>query len=277
MSLSSHAPALIGLVLVGALAAAPAEAHFQLLYPGETRTGGDLDMLLLFSHPFNGGPTMQMEPPEAFSVTSQRGEAEPVTTDLIDLVEPYDWTGADGSVAHAYMARIPARTVRSMGDYVFSLTPAPYYEATEDKFIQQFTKTILNVGGVPGNWDQEIGLPAEIRPLDKPYANWVGGVFRGIVLSAGAPVPFAEVEVEYVNRDPDLATHGWTGEPRITAPHPALEVLSIRADANGLVTIGLPKAGWWGIAALGVGPRTEHEGKELSQDAVLWVEVSDIE
>ena len=39
-------------------------------------------------------------------------------------------------------------------------------------------------------------------------------------------MPFAEVEVEYVNRDPDLATHGWTGEPRITAPHPALEVLA---------------------------------------------------
>lgn len=277
MRLSRHAATLAGIILAAALGAAPAQAHFQLLYPGPSGPGGDLDMLLLFSHPFNGGPTMQMEPPLAFSVTSQRGEAEPVTTDLIDLVKPYDWTGADGSVAHAYKAVIPGRTVRSMGDYVFALTPAPYYEATEDKYIQQFTKTVLNVGGVPGNWDKDIGLPAEIRPLDKPYANWVGGVFRGVVLSAGEPVPYAEVEVEYINRDPDFAAHGWSGEPRIAAPHPALEVLSIRADANGLVTIGLPKAGWWGLAALSVGPETEHEGKELSQDAVLWIEVTDIE
>jgi cobalt/nickel transport protein len=42
-------------------------------------------------------------------------------------------------------------------------------------------------------------------------------------------------------------------------------------DADGRFTFGIPRAGFWGFAALGSGPETEHEGKELSQDAVLWV------
>ncbi len=34
---------------------------------------------------------------------------------------------------------------------------------------------------MPGNWAEPVGLAAEILPLDKPYANWTGGIFRGIV------------------------------------------------------------------------------------------------
>ncbi len=41
--------------------------------------------------------------------------------------------------------------------------------------------------------------------------------------------------------------------------------------------IGLPRAGWWGICALAVGSDTEHEGKELSQDAVLWVQAKEMQ
>ncbi|MDY0220284.1 MAG: hypothetical protein RBR67_04025 [Desulfobacterium sp.] len=40
--------------------------------------------------------------------------------------------------------------------------------------------------------------------------------------------------------------------------------------------IGIPKAGWWGFCPLGVGPIKEHKGKELSQDAVIWVNAQDI-
>jgi len=166
--------------------------------------------------------------------------------------------------------------VRSLGDYVFVLEPAPYYEEAEDKYIQQFTKMVMNVGGVPGNWAEEVGLPAEIVALNKPYANWTGGVFRGIVLAGGEPVPFAEIEIEYINHQPDLENHGFIEAAAIEAPHPALENISIRADANGQFSIGLPRAGWWGICALAVGPVTEHEGKPLSQDAVLWVQAHDI-
>ncbi len=134
----------------------------------------------------------------------------------------------------------------------------------------------MNVGGVPGNWADTIGLPAEIMPLDKPYANWTGGVFRGVVLSDGEPVPFAEIEIEYVNREPDLENSRFADEAAVEAPHPSFETMSIKADANGNFTIGLPRAGGWGICALEIGPVTEHEGKPLSQDAVLWVQVRDM-
>ena len=46
--------------------------------------------------------------------------------------------------------------------------------------------------------------------------------------------------------------------------------------SGGVWKIGLPKAGWWGICALKVGPDKIHEGKPLSQDAVLWVEARDV-
>ncbi len=93
---------------------------------------------------------------------------------------------------------------RSLGDYTFVLKPAPYYEEQEDKYIQQITKTVVNIGGLPGAWDEPLGLPVEIVPLDKPYANWVGGVFRAVVLSGGEPVPHAEVEVEFLNHEPQI-------------------------------------------------------------------------
>jgi cobalt/nickel transport protein len=89
-------------------------------------------------------------------------------------------------------------------------------------------------------------------------------------------VPFADIEVQYVNRDIDPATRAWTGEPKVKLPHPAFETLSLRADASGNFTIGLPKAGWWGVAALGAGPTTTFKGKNLSQDAVIWVQATDM-
>ncbi|WP_198516917.1 hypothetical protein [Sinorhizobium meliloti] len=79
-----------------------------------------------------------------------------------------------------------------------------------------------------------------------------------------------------MNYKADLDTASWSGDPAVKAPHPPLEVASIRADANGGFAIGLPRAGWWGIGALGIGPVKEHRGKQLSQDAVLWIEVTDM-
>jgi cobalt/nickel transport protein len=260
------------------LAAAPAFAHFQMLFVEESARirGGATNLALIFTHPFAAGPTMEMGTPEGFYVIHQAGdEGEPERTDLSQYLTPVIWQGADNSAA-AYQAALPANLVRSLGDYVFVLEPAPYYEEGEDKYIQQFTKMVMNVGGVPGNWAEEVGLPTEIIPLNKPYANWTGGVFRGIVLSGGEPVPFAEIEIEYINHAPNLETNSFAEEAAIEAPHPAFENISMRADANGHFAIGLPKAGWWGICALAVGPDTEHEGKVLSQDAVLWVQAHDI-
>ena len=165
---------------------------------------------------------------------------------------------------------------RSLGDYTFVLRPAPYYEAQEDKYIQQITKTVINVGGLPGGWDEPVGLPVEIVPLDKPYANWAGGVFRAVVTANGEPVPHAEVEIEYLNHEPQIEQLRFDPVAKVDPPQNAFITLSIRADAQGQIVIGLPRAGWWGICALDLDDGLQHEGKELSLDAVLWVRAMDM-
>lgn len=264
-------------IAAAVLWAGEAAAHFQLLYPGEAARmpGGPLELVMVFSHPFYGEPNMVMGQPQALYVIRQRGnEGKPEKIDLLGLAQKFDWKEPGRDPVAAFRVAVPPAQARSTGDYVFVLEPAVYYEASEDKYIQQFTKTIVNIGGVPGNWDKPVGLPAEIRPLNKPYANWTGGLFRGVVLGKGKPVPFAEVEVEYMNRQP--GSDGWAGQPRVTVAHPSLGPQSIRADASGTFAIGLPKAGWWGIAALDVGPVKKYKGSKLSQDAVLWVQVTDV-
>jgi len=253
-------------------------AHFQLIYTPQTalKSGQATPVVLVFTHPFEAGHTMDMTTPQGFYVLSQRGsDATPQKTDLLSYLKPITWTSLTNS-GRAFEAALPRQVTRSLGDYVFVLEPSPYLEASEDKYIQQYTKMVMNVGGLPGNWSARVGLPAEILPLDKPYANWTGGIFRGVVLGEGKPVANAEIEVSYLNHAPDLGAKRFTGAAQATAPQDSFANLSILANDRGEFAIGLPKAGWWGICALGVGPRTEHEGKALSQDAVLWVQATDM-
>lgn len=263
--------------LLGLLVAVSAQAHFQLLYTPEAalKEAGAIPLALVFSHPFDSGFTMDMGRPEAFYVVSQRGEEPRKTTDLLQYLEPIEWAGADSKGA-AFLAHPPKSVTRSLGDYTFVLQPAPYLEKNEDKYIQQITKTMINIGGLPGGWDEPLGLPVEIVPLDKPYANWVGGVFRAVVLSHGKPVPHAEIEVEYLNHEPQIDAHRFDPEEKATAPQEAFSTLSIRANDRGEVIIGLPKAGWWALCALDLEPKAKFQGKKLSRDAVLWVEATDM-
>jgi len=48
----------------------------------------------------------------------------------------------------------------------------------------------------------------------------------------------------------------------------------IKADAAGYFEFIPPVAGYWGFAALGAGKDKQFAGKELSQDAVIWIEAS---
>jgi len=266
-----------GVLIAGAVVGPAAYAHFQLLYTPEAALAeaAEIPLALVFSHPFDNGYTMSMGTPEEIYVVSQRGEAEPRKTDLKQYLEPIEWSGVDSKAA-AFLVHPPRNVTRSLGDYTFVLTPAPYYEEQEDKYIQQITKTVINIGGIPGAWDQPLGLPVEIVPLDKPYANWVGGVFRAVVVADGKPVPHAEVEVEFLNHEPQIDARRFDPKPKVTAPQDSFTTLSIRADAQGQVIIGLPKAGWWGICALDLDDGETHEGKDLSVDAVLWVKATEM-
>lgn len=258
---------LIGL-MVFALSA-PAFAHFQMLYTPESalEKGGRIDLKLVFTHPFEAGHTMDMGKPEQFFVVHKEKR-----TDLLGKLKPITWK----SLTNEGKAFEISYDLKGMGDFVFCLVPAPYFEKSEDIYMQQITKMIVNVAGLPTDWDKEIGLPAEIIPLDKPYALWTGNVFRGIVKGGGKPVPFAEIEVEFLNHEPILKKNEFAKKGKVEAPQDAFTTMTIKADANGIFTFGIPKAGWWGFSALGVGPKKEYKGKEFSQDAVLWIQARDM-
>jgi cobalt/nickel transport protein len=259
--------ALTGLMFLALTA--PAMAHFQMIYTAESALAKaeTIELELVFTHPFEAGHTMDMGKPEQFFVV-RKGKKK----DLLDTLKPIVWKSLTNSGA----AFETTYKLRGMGDNVFCLVPAPYMEKEEDIYIQQISKTVINTGGFPTDWDAEIGLPAEIVPLDKPYGLWTGNVFRGIVKSAGKPVPFAEIEVEYMNHQPLSDKNAFAEKAEVEAPQDAFVTMTIKANANGEFSFGIPRAGWWGFCALGVGPATEHNGKEMSQDAVIWVQARDM-
>ena len=112
-------------------------------------------------------------------------------------------------------------------------------------------------------WDGEVGLKTEIVPLSKPYGLYAGNVFQGIVKLDGKPVPYAEVEIEYYNK-----------EKKAAAPTDYMVTQTIKADQNGVFTYAAPKAGWWGFSALNEADFTikkDGQDKGVEIGAVLWV------
>lgn len=248
-----------------ALYTSVAQAHLQMVYTPDLlrERGGQITLKMPFTHPAENGHVMTVTQPEQFFVV-KKGKK----TDLLDSVKTSTWT-SKANTGDSYEADVK---LRGLGDYVFVYQMAPYLEKAEDIYIQQITKSIVNVGSLPTDWNEELGLKAEIVPLTKPYAIYEGGTFTGVVKSEGKPVPFAEIEVEYVNYLPNLDTDAFATEGTIEPPADAFITMTIFADANGTFTFGIPKAGQWGFAALGVGSDKEYKGKELSQDAVIWVQ-----
>ncbi|MEW6481564.1 MAG: DUF4198 domain-containing protein [bacterium] len=91
----------------------------------------------------------------------------------------------------------------------------------------------------------------------------------------GNPVPNVEIEVEYINYEVDMKGNKFTGKPKIAKEgHGAAVIL---ANKDGEFSFVPPKAGYWGFAALGAGGEKTYKGKELSEDAVLWIEAIEIE
>jgi len=243
-----------------------ATAHFLLEYTPSPmiEAPGDVPVKLIFWHPMEQGHVMDIEKPEEFFVL-HNGEK----TDLTDTLEEITFNGGENE-GKAFQASVP---VRRSGDYVMVTVPQPYYEDSEDIFIQQFTKAFLNRNQLPTDWQNPVGLLTEIVPLNKPYNIITGSTFTGQVLRAGEPAAGIEIEIEYMASVPDMDGNG-TAEATV-APMPGGSIVAI-SDANGTFTFGIPRAGYWGFAALGSGPTTEHEGKELSQDAVIWVHATDL-
>lgn len=155
------------------------------------------------------------------------------------------------------------------GDYTFYIQPQPYWEPAEDCYIVHYAKVCVDALGLEEGWDDEVGLETEIVPLTRPYGLWTGNVFRGIVKLNGKPVPYAEIEVEYYNEDGKVVP---PADPYVTQV--------IKADENGVFCYAIPKAGWWGFAALNTADWTLKgpDGKEKPVEigAVYWVRVVDM-
>ncbi len=251
--------------VAAAVMATGALAHFQMMYTPNTALtkGKTIELKHVFTHPFADEHTMDMAGVEEFySITEKKGKK-----DLKDTLKPITWKG-NHNPGKAYTSKYKAR---NMGDHVLVMVPTPYFEKREDVYIQQITKSVINVAGVPNGWDADLGLKAEIVPLTKPYAIYEGGSFTGIVKSKGKVVPYAEIEVEYLNNVPDMKNNAM-GKNKYTAPQDAFVTMGIKANKDGEFTFAIPKAGFWAFGALGVGSDTEYKGKELSQDAVIWIE-----
>ncbi len=234
-----------------------AQAHFAMIIPSSDNVGAkDKKEILLdvrFTHPFEGGPAMEMVKPEKFGVF-----AEGKVTDLLASLKEKKIEGKT--------AWETAFKIGKPGDYIFYVLPKPYWEPAEDKFIIHAAKVVVDALGAEEGWDASIaqaaGLPCEIIPLSRPYSLYAGNVFTGQVFLGGKPVPNAQVEVE------------WWGKGKTKAPTDSHVTQVIKADANGVFSFAMPKPGWWGFAALMDGPdKIEHEGKprDVEIGAVIWV------
>lgn len=239
--------------------ATTAAAHFQELIPNtEIVTAEDsnvIELQLQFTHPMERGPLMTMEQPVQFGVISPTGRE-----DLLPSLTAHP-------VADHQTYRASYR-IKQPGDYLFYVEPEPYWEAAESLMIVHYTKVVVSAFGAENGWDTEIGLPVEIIPFTRPYGLWTGNLFTGVVKRNGQPVPFAEVEVE------------WRNDGSVTPPASPFVTQVIKTDANGVFNYAMPRAGWWGFAALlnGDKPLKNPAGQAVPVElgALIWVRTRDM-
>lgn len=238
----------------------PAFAHFQTIIPStdivSQETGPVITLDIAFTHPMEWGPIMEMGPPKKFAVLS-RGRS----TDLLPVLKK---AKREGKTVYSalYNFKKPA-------DAIFSIEPAPYWEPAEGKMIIHYTKVVVSAFGAEQGWDAAVGLPVEIIPLTRPYGLWTGNLFSGMVKKNGKPVPFAEIEVEYYNANRTVKI---PADPYVTQV--------IRADGNGVFSYAMPRAGWWGFAALVEGEQkmTGPQGTPVDVElgGLIWVRTRDM-
>ena len=253
--------AVLVFVCVLCLGASRAESHFLLLVPStdvvEAGDGKTLELEIAFTHPMQSGPVMEMAPPRQFGVLLD-GKKH-------DLRELLKTRKLDGKTAYRARAKV-ARP----DDYIFFIEPAPYWEPAEGKMIIHYTKVVVDVLGAQQGWDAAVGFPVEIEPLVRPFGLWTGNSFRGIVKRNGKPVPFAEIEVEYYNRG-----------GKVKIPNDALVTQVIKADASGVFSYTMPRAGWWGFAALVDAEEKinnpDGQPVDVELGGLIWVRTVDME
>lgn len=242
------------LVVIALTLNTAAFAHFGMVIPsdsmvmqGESKT---TKITTSFSHPMELHG-MEMVKPARFGVM-----VGGKTNDLLG--------GLKETKVMGHKAWSLDYTIKRPGVYTFYVEPQPYWEPSEDCYIIHYTKTFVAAFGMEEGWDEAVGLKTEIIPLTRPFGLYAGNLFQGVVLLDGKPVPHAEVEVEFYNKD-----------GKSQAPNDYMVTQVIKADKNGVFTYAVPRSGWWGFAALNTSDKTiPYEGKEKDVEigAVIWLE-----
>ncbi len=250
------------------LMAGPALAHFGAIIPSDDIVTQDdnktVTLTVKFIHPLEQH-YMDMAKPKQFGVMHDGKKS-----DLAGTLEEARGKGPDQAEEATFWTT--DYQIRRPGDYTFYVEPTPYWEPAEDLFIVHYTKVCVNALGLEEGWDQPVGLETEIIPMTRPYGLWTGNLFTGRVLLKGKPVPHAEVEIEYLNASPGNIS-------RIIPPSDPYVTQVVKADADGVFSYAMPKAGWWGFSALNEADRTiDHEGqkKHVEIGAVYWVHTRDM-
>jgi len=260
----------IRLILLGTLLLTPLPvfAHFGTIVPSDDivtqEDSKTLHLEMKFIHPLERH-YMEMAKPKQFGVI-HAGKR----TDLRDSLQKTK--GSSPDQANKFTFWKADYKIRRPGDYTFFVEPTPYWEPAEGKFIVHYTKVCVGALGLESGWDRPVGLETEIIPLSRPYGLWTGNLFSGRVLLKGKPVPYAEIEVEYLN---EAAEGG-----KIHPPADPFVTQVIKADANGVFHYAMPKAGWWGFAALADADwKLQHDGldKTVEIGAVYWVHATEMQ
>ncbi len=236
------------------------QAHFGVILPDKSMVmqgdNPDLELTLAFCHPFEQ-KGMTMAKPKKFGV--QAGKEK---TDLLKTLQE--------TKVMDNQAWKTKYTLKKPGIYAFYFDPTPYWEPAENKYIIHQTKTYVAAFGGEENWDQEVGLKAEIVPLTRPFGLYAGNVFQGVVKFKGKPVADVDVEVEY-----------WNADKKVTAPNDYFVAQKVKTDKNGVFTFAAPKAGWWGFSALNKEKQaiqhTDGKKKDAEYGAVLWLQFTDMQ
>ncbi len=237
-----------------------ANAHFQVLIPNTDsiteKTGKKLKLDVLFTHMMEQGPHMNMGEPAEFGVVANGKKIS-----LLDKLA--EWK-PDGKKAFRL-----EHEVKEPSNLIFYISPAPYWEPDEGKYIIHYTKVIIDAFGYGEGWNSLVGLPVEIEPLVCPYGLWSGNSFSGIVKKNGSPVPHAEIEVEY-----------WNEGNKVVPASDAHITQVIKADSNGVFHYSIPLSGWWGFAALIEGDKKmkSPDGKDVPVElgALLMIHADEI-
>ncbi len=247
---------IIYLILVLILYSPSVRAHFLVLIPDKDNIEvqqKDVKLEAKFTHPMEGGPNMDFKIID--SGVWWKGEKNTLEWQEKKIFS----MKSSGKKVSMYTSVL---YIKKPGVYQIYIEPEPYFESSEEKFIKQITKVIVQALGMEEGWDQPIGLKAEIVPMIKPFSLWEGNTFKGQVLINGKPAKNIKVEVEYLN------------EKGIKVPADSFITQVIKTDENGYFEYTIPWAGWWGFSAIGEGGMFKgSDGKEypLELDAVIWV------